>query len=121
MSGDRRRAARYTGLRPRSPYPVRWIRAPALRIKPFKLVTLAVLLVVFLFLFTRPSDYRNLVSNISGTLENQWCAWSQLVGHECDRWRHGSRFIDGAREFGERLRSRLPPVAPVEDAGSRQD
>jgi hypothetical protein len=80
-----------------------------------------VLLLVFLFLFTRPSDYRNLLRDISGTLEDQWCAWSQLVGYECDRWRHAHRIIDEAKQFGEHLRSRLPAAAPVENADGRKD
>ena len=89
--------------------------------KPFKLITLAVVVLIFLFLFTRPSDYRNLLRDISGTLENQWCAWSEVVGNECDRWRHARRIIDEARQFGEDIGSRIPVTAPVEDAGSRRD
>lgn len=90
-------------------------------IKPFKLITLTVALLVFLFLFTRPSDYRNLLRDISGTLEDQWCAWSQVVGYECDRWRHARRIIDGAKQFGEEIKARLPNAAPVEGASGKQD
>jgi hypothetical protein len=91
------------------------------KIKPVKLIALTVVLLVFLFLFTRPSDYRNLLRDISGTLEDQWCAWTQLIGYECDRWRHAHRIIDEAKEFGEELRARLPKGAPVEDASNKQD
>lgn len=92
-----------------------------MRVKPFKLTLLALAVLVFLFLFTRPSDYRNLLRDISGTLEDQWCAWSEVVGNECARWRHARRIIDEAKQFGEELGSRLPVTAPVEDATRRQD
>ncbi len=90
-------------------------------LKPFKLITLAVVVLVFLFIFTRPSDNRNLLKDISGTLEDQWCAWSQVVGNECDRWRHARRIIDKAKQFGEELGARIPVTAPVKDASSKQD
>lgn len=96
-------------------------RALELILKPIKLITLAVVVLVFLFLFTRPSDYRNLRKDISGTLEDQWCAWSEVVGNECDRWRHAHRIIDKARQFREELGSRIPVTAPAEDASSKQD
>jgi len=89
--------------------------------KRFKLISLTIALLVFLFLFTRPSDYRNLLRDVSGTLEDQWCAWSRVVGYECDRWRHARRIIDEAKQFGEELGGRLPESAPVEDASSKQD
>ena len=89
--------------------------------KPFRLLVLAILLLVFLFLFTRPSDYRNLMRDISGTFEDQWCAWSEVIGNECDRWRHARRIIDEAKQFGEELGSRIPVTAPVENAGNKQD
>ena len=89
--------------------------------KLYKLLALAVLVLFFLFLFTRPSDYRNLQRDISGTLEDQWCAWSELIGNECDRWRHARRIIDEAREFGEELGSKIPVTPPIEHAGSKQD
>ena len=92
-----------------------------LKLKPFRSVVLALVVVVFLFLFTRPGDYRNLIRDISGTFEDQWCAWSTVVGYECDRWRHARRIIDEAKQFGEELGSRLPVTAPLEDAGSKQD
>jgi hypothetical protein len=92
-----------------------------LRLKPIKLITLAVVVLVFLFLFTRPSDYRNLLGDLSGTLEDQWCAWSRAVGNECSRWRHARRIIGEAKQFGEELGSRIPVMAPVEDAGGKQD
>jgi hypothetical protein len=91
------------------------------KFKLFKLLMLAVLMLVFLFLFTRPSDYRNLRRDISGTFEDQWCAWSEVIGNECDRWRHARRIIDEARQFGEELGSRIPVTAPVENSGSKQD
>ena len=40
--------------------------------KPVKLLMLTILVLAFLFLFTQPSDYRNLLRDISGTLEDQW-------------------------------------------------
>lgn len=89
--------------------------------KPVKLVALAVVLLVFLFLFTRPGDYRNLARDIKGTLEDQWCAWAELVGYECDRWRHARRIIDEAKALGEEIESRLPATAPLEDATSKED
>jgi hypothetical protein len=92
-----------------------------LTIKRFKLIVLAVAILVFLFLFTRPSDYRNLLRDISGTLEDQWCAWSELIGYECDRWRHAHRIIDEAKQLGEEIKARLPEAAPVEDASGKQD
>jgi hypothetical protein len=85
------------------------------------LIVLAVLVLVFLFLFTRPSDYRNLLRDISGTLEDQWCAWSQVLGNECDRWRHARRIIDEAKQFGEELGSKIPVTAPAGNAGGKQD
>ena len=88
--------------------------------KPFRLLVLAILLLVFLFLFTRPSDYRNLMRDISGTFEDQWCAWSELIGNECDRWRHARRIIDEAKQFGEELGSKIPVTPPIEHAGSKQ-
>lgn len=89
--------------------------------KPYKLLLLAVLVLFFLFLFTRPSDYRNLQRDIAGTLEDQWCAWSEVVGNECDRWRHARRIIDEARQFGEELGAKIPVTAPSESSGSKQD
>ena len=89
--------------------------------KPAKLIVLALLVLVFLFLFTRPSDYRNLARDIKGTLEDQWCAWVELVGYECDRWRHARRIIDEAKELGERIESQLPATAPLEDATGKED
>ncbi len=90
-------------------------------VKPAKVMTLALIVLVFVFLFTRPSHYRNLLRDISGTLEDQWCAWSEVVGNECDRWRHARRIIDEAKQIGEELSSRLPVTAPVENATNRQD
>ena len=87
--------------------------------KLYKLLALAVLVLVFLF--TRPSDYRNLQRDISGTLEDQWCAWSEVVGNECDRWRHARRIIDEAKQFGEELGSKIPVTEPIEHPGSKQD
>lgn len=92
-----------------------------MKLKPFRLIWLAVLVLIFLFLFTRPSDYRNLLRDISGTFEDQWCAWSEVIGNECDRWRHAHRIIDEARRFGEELGARIPVTAPAENAGSKQD
>jgi len=89
--------------------------------KIFKRVTLAAVLAVAVFLFTRPSDYRNLWRDVSGSLEDQWCAWSELVGNECDRWRHARRIIDEVKQFGEEVESRFPATAPNENAGRRQD
>jgi len=57
-------------------------------LKALKYFVLTFVVMVFLFLFTRPAEYRNLARNVSGTLENQWCAWTALVGHKCDRRRH---------------------------------
>jgi hypothetical protein len=90
-----------------------------LKTKPLKLIALTAMLLAFLLLFTRPSDYRNLLRDISGTLEDQWCAWSQLFSYECDRWRHAHGIIDEARQFGEQLRARLPDAAPLGDAGKK--
>lgn len=90
-------------------------------LKPVKLIALALVALLIVFLFTRPSDYRNLLRDISGTLEDQWCAWSEVVGNECDRWRHARRIIDEAKQFGEEIGSRIPVTAPVQDATSRQD
>lgn len=90
-------------------------------LKPAKLAVLTVIVLVLAFLFTRPSDYRNLIRDIGGTLEDQWCAWAEVVGHECDRWRHARRLIDEARRIGEGIGSRLPETPPLEDAANRQD
>lgn len=92
-----------------------------MKFKLFKLLILALLVLVFLFLFTQPSDYRNLRRDVSGTIEDQWCAWSEVIGNECDRWRHARRIIDETRQFGEELKSRIPVTAPVENSGSKQD
>lgn len=92
-----------------------------LKFKPFRFVISALVVIVFLFLFTRPGDYRNLIRDISGTIEDQWCAWSKVVGYECDRWRHARRFIDEAKQFGKEIGARLPVTAPLEDASSKQD
>jgi hypothetical protein len=89
--------------------------------KPIKLIVLISVVVVFLFLFTRPSDYRNLLRDISGTLEDQWCAWSEVVGNECDRWRHARRIIDEAKRFGEELGSKIPMSASSESPSSSQN
>lgn len=89
--------------------------------KTLKWVTFAAAVLAAVFLFTRPSDYRNLWRDISGTLEDQWCAWSELVGNECGRWRHARRIIDEVKQFGEEVESRFPVTAPVENAGSKQD
>ena len=89
--------------------------------KPAKLIILAVIVLLFLFLFTRPSDYRNLARDIGGTLEDQWCAWIELVGHECDRWRHARRIIDEAKQLGEEIGANIPEAPPLEDATNRQD
>jgi hypothetical protein len=89
--------------------------------KPLKLIILAVALLLFLFLFTRPGDYRNLARDIKGTLEDQWCAWAEVVGYECDRWRHARRIIDEAKQIGEDIGSKFPGTAPLEDAASRED
>lgn len=85
------------------------------------MILLLIAVLVFLFLFTRPSDYRGLARDISGTVEDQWCAWTQLIGNECDRWRHARRIIDEAKALGQELGSRIPATAPVEDAKPRQD
>ncbi|NIM71731.1 MAG: hypothetical protein GTO67_03670 [Gammaproteobacteria bacterium] len=87
----------------------------------FKLFVLGVLVALFLFLFTRPSDYRNLLRDISGTFEDQWCAWSEVFGNECDRWRHARRIIDEARQFGEELGSKISVTAPKQSSGTRQE
>jgi hypothetical protein len=89
--------------------------------KPLKLIVLAVVVLVFLFLFTRPSDYRNLARDIAGTLEDQWCAWVEVVGYECDRWRHARRIIDEAKQFGEEIGSKIPVAPPPGDATNKQD
>ena len=105
--------------------------------KPYKLLLLAILILFFLFLFTRPSDYRNLQRDIAGTLEDQWCAWSEVVGNECvDRsvdLHCGDRGctvpqrqqdlaqLDEARQFGEELGSKIPVTAPSEGSGGKQD
>ena len=89
--------------------------------KPLKLIILAVAVLAFLFLFTRPSDYRNLARDIKGTLEDQWCAWAEVVGYECDRWRHARRIIDEAKQLGEDIGSKIPVTAPLEDATSKED
>ena len=89
--------------------------------KPVKLLMFAIVVLAFLFLFTQPSDYRNLLRDISGTLEDQWCAWSEVVGNECDRWRHARRIIDEATRFGEELGSKIPVSAPSSAPGSKQD
>jgi hypothetical protein len=89
--------------------------------KPLKLIALTVAVLVFLFLFTRPSDYRNLARDIKGTLEDQWCAWVEVVGYECDRWRHARRIIDEAAQLGEDIGSKITVTAPLEDAGGKQD
>lgn len=92
-----------------------------LKFKPFRFVILALVVIACLFLFTRPGDYRNLIRDISGTIEDQWCAWSKVVGYKCDRWRHARRIIDEAKRFGEELGSRLPVTGPLEDASGKQD
>lgn len=89
--------------------------------KPVKIVVLAVITLALAFLFTRPSDYRNIARDVGGTLEDQWCAWAEVVGHQCDRWRHARRLIDEARRIGDDIGSRLPETPPLEDATSRQD
>ncbi len=81
----------------------------------------SLIVVVFLFLFTRPGDYRNLIRDISGTFEDQWCAWSKVVDYERDRWRHARRIIDETKRLGEEFGSRLPVTAPLENASSKQD
>ena len=92
-----------------------------LKFSTFRIVIPTLMVIVFLFLFTRPGDYRNLIRDISGTIEDQWCAWSKIVGYKCDRWRHARRIIDEAKQFGEELGSRLPATAPLEDANSKRE
>ena len=67
---------------------------------------------MFLFLFTRPSDYRNLARDIKGTQEDQWCAWVEGVGYECNGWRHARRIIDEATQLGKDIGSKIPVTAP---------
>lgn len=89
--------------------------------KRLKLIVLATAILVFLFIFTRPIEYRNVARDFPGTLEDQWCAWVETVGHECDRWRHARRLIDEAKQIGETIESRLPATPPLEDANAKQD
>lgn len=83
------------------------------------LITFTTLMVVFVF--TRPGDYTGLARDITGTLENQWCAWTELLGNDCDRWTHARRIIDEAKELGHELRSRISATPTPEDAEPRQD
>jgi hypothetical protein len=47
--------------------------------------------------------------------------WAEVVGYECDRWRHARRIIDEAKQLGEDIGSKIPVTAPLEDATSKED
>lgn len=92
-----------------------------MRSKRARILLAAGAVLVFLFLFTRPDDYRRIYRDVAGTLEDQWCAWSEPFGHRCDRWRKVRSVFDEARDLGEEIKDRLPAIAPVEDARQRKD
>lgn len=92
-----------------------------MRLKGARILLALAMALVFLFLFTRPDDYRRIYRDVAGTLEDQWCAWAEPFGHRCDRWRKVRSALDEARELGEEIKDSLPAIAPVEDARRSKD
>lgn len=92
-----------------------------MRLKPIKTIIVLLAVLLFMFLFTRPSDYRGIYRDVAGTFEDQWCAWSEVVGNRCDRWRKARSLIDEVKKLGQKIEEHLPTTPPLEGASPKQD
>lgn len=89
-------------------------------LKTVKRIVLVVVGLACAFLLTRPGDYRALIADFDDRLHDQWCAWSEPLGHRCDRWRKVRAVVEDAKELGQSIREQLPELSPPGKATPRQ-
>ncbi|MDX1432299.1 MAG: hypothetical protein R3286_07595 [Gammaproteobacteria bacterium] len=81
-------------------------------IRSIKRLVLVVVALVLAFLLTRPGDYREVFAGFGDRVHDQWCAWSEPLGHRCDRWRKVRAVVDEARDLGRSIGEQLPDLPP---------